>query len=682
MAMIPNNTQPVIDGSGRATVPWRQWFNSLSEAQKGSATSADVQAQITELATKLGSPDGTIAGIPADAEPDALILGQASIRHFGSLKDGRVFLQLEADENAPLPTYYYGTDSLGVKGWHPVAETITATANITLTVDPVTGVTTIDLADLANAGGGTLQKTLRDAKGRLSGTSAATTTDLAEGSNLYHTAARVLATVLAGLSTATNAAITATDSVLVAFGKAQAQINGLLTSKADKSITISTTAPLTGGGDLSANRTLAISAATTADPGSMSAADKSKLDGITGTNTGDQTITLTSDVTGSGTGSFAATVAANAVTNAKLADVPTATLKGRITAATGDPEDLTAAQARTVLNVADGATANATDAQLRDRATHTGTQLAATVSDFTAAARAAAVADVITDGVIDVAPSQNAVFDALALKAPLASPSFTGEVNVAAGGRIIVGGALGIGTSPLQVSGQIITKGPFIETDASTNSVFFALRNTITGGRGWSFFSSGGGPAPVGTFGIYDEGVAITRFLIGLLGELLPGGDNTQTIGKADTRWKEIFCVNATINTSDARDKSSARTLTPPELAAAKELAQSSRMYQWKDAVAKKGSAAARWHFTPEAQTVIAIMQKHGLDAFRYGFVCHDSWDALPAMLDPDTGKEVQPARPAGDRYGLRPTQLANFVAAGMASRLDELERLVAAKLP
>lgn len=43
---------------------------------------------------------------------------------------------------------------------------------------------------------------------------------------------------------------------------------------------IATTAPLTGGGDLSANRTLGIDAATTLAAGSMSAADKTKLDGI------------------------------------------------------------------------------------------------------------------------------------------------------------------------------------------------------------------------------------------------------------------------------------------------------------------------------------------------------------------------------------------------------------------
>ncbi len=45
-------------------------------------------------------------------------------------------------------------------------------------------------------------------------------------SNLYFTVARVRDTVLTGLSTATNAVIAATDTVLAAFGKLQAQITG------------------------------------------------------------------------------------------------------------------------------------------------------------------------------------------------------------------------------------------------------------------------------------------------------------------------------------------------------------------------------------------------------------------------------------------------------------------------
>jgi hypothetical protein len=53
--------------------------------------------------------------------------------------------------------------------------------------------------------------------------------------------------------------------------------------------------------------------------GFMSKYDKVKLTAITGTNTGDQTITLTGDVTGTGMGSFAATISNGAVTNAKIA---------------------------------------------------------------------------------------------------------------------------------------------------------------------------------------------------------------------------------------------------------------------------------------------------------------------------------------------------------------------------
>jgi hypothetical protein len=67
--------------------------------------------------------------------------------------------------------------------------------------------------------------------------------------------------------------------------------------------------------------------------------------------TGNQTVTLSGDITGAGTTAIAATIANNAVTNAKLADMATARLRGRITAGTGDPEDLTGTQATTLLDV-------------------------------------------------------------------------------------------------------------------------------------------------------------------------------------------------------------------------------------------------------------------------------------------------------------------------------------------
>lgn len=59
---------------------------------------------------------------------------------------------------------------------------------------------------------------------------------------------------------------------------------------------------------------------------------------------------LTNDVTASGPGAAAATIANDAVTNAKAANMVTQTIKGRTTAGTGDPEDLTATQATAILN--------------------------------------------------------------------------------------------------------------------------------------------------------------------------------------------------------------------------------------------------------------------------------------------------------------------------------------------
>jgi hypothetical protein len=59
------------------------------------------------------------------------------------------------------------------------------------------------------------------------------TDSVTEGStNLYFTGARVLATVLAGLSVATSPAITATDTVLSGLGKLQAQITAVATTLA------------------------------------------------------------------------------------------------------------------------------------------------------------------------------------------------------------------------------------------------------------------------------------------------------------------------------------------------------------------------------------------------------------------------------------------------------------------
>lgn len=180
------------------------------------------------------------------------------------------------------------------------------------------------------------------------------------------------------------------------------------------------------------------------------AVDLDVIESDTATNNDKVTnATHTGDVTGSG----ALTIADNVVTNAKLATQATSTIKGRVTAGTGNTEDLTAAQVRTVINVANGATANETDANLLNRANHTGFQAQSTVTNLVTdlvAKQATLVSatniktingstllgsgDLVVSasaawgGITGTLSAQTDLQSALDLKAPLASPTFTGTV--------------------------------------------------------------------------------------------------------------------------------------------------------------------------------------------------------------------------------------------------------------
>ena len=77
-----------------------------------------------------------------------------------------------------------------------------------------------------------------------------------------------------------------------------------------------------------------------------------------------------------------ASIADDSVTFAKIEEIPANTILGNNTAGSSDILELSVAQTQALLNVADGATANDSDANLKNRANHTGTQTASTISDF------------------------------------------------------------------------------------------------------------------------------------------------------------------------------------------------------------------------------------------------------------------------------------------------------------
>jgi hypothetical protein len=106
-------------------------------------------------------------------------------------------------------------------------------------------------------------------------------------------------------------------------------------------------------------------------------------------------------------------------------------------------------------------------------------------------------------------------------------------------------------------------------------------------------------------------------------GNVRPGSDNAQNLGSASFRWGTVFAGTGTINTSDARLKTNDRALSKAEKAAALEIAKAVKAFQYRDAVELKGKKA-RVHIGLIAQEVEAIMEKHKLDAWSYGFLCRD----------------------------------------------------------
>jgi hypothetical protein len=76
-------------------------------------------------------------------------------------------------------------------------------------------------------------------------------------------------------------------------------------------------------------------------PTSVAASGNVTGSNLSGTNTGDQTITLTGDVSGSGTGSFAVTIGTHAVSYAKIQQANAHTLLGNPTGSTANVQEVT-----------------------------------------------------------------------------------------------------------------------------------------------------------------------------------------------------------------------------------------------------------------------------------------------------------------------------------------------------
>ncbi|GAB4059222.1 tail fiber domain-containing protein [Uliginosibacterium sediminicola] len=136
--------------------------------------------------------------------------------------------------------------------------------------------------------------------------------------------------------------------------------------------------------------------------------------------------------------------------------------------------------------------------------------------------------------------------------------------------------------------------------------------------------------------------------------DIYPSNDTGANCGRPAQRWNTVF-TGSVITTSDARVKTDPRSVTADEIAAAIDLVGNVGIYQYLDAVAKKGADAARLHVGMTVQSAIAIMESHGLDPLRYGFICYDAWGAEYTEVEDASGDIVRPVERQATRTEQQP---------------------------
>ena len=146
-----------------------------------------------------------------------------------------------------------------------------------------------------------------------------------------------------------------------------------------------------------------------------------------------------------------------------------------------------------------------------------------------------------------------------------------------------------------------------------------------------------------------------------------PMSNNQFSLGTATAKWTEIFATTGSINTSDERHKANITEISDAVLDAWAEFNAS---------IEEKGSGRARIHSGLVAQRIKAVFEAHGLDAFRYGLLCHDEWSD---QYDVDDDGERVLAIPAGDLYSLRYEECLCVEAAYQRRRADRIEARLAA---
>lgn len=215
-----------------------------------------------------------------------------------------------------------------------------------------------------------------------------------------------------------------------------------------------------------------------------------------------------SDLTGKTVVVSVAGVAANELNN----DVPAAGLKtalgidNLVVKETGkglSSNDYTLTEKNKLAGIAAGATANSSDATLVNRANHTGTQLAATISNFAAAVLSVALAGLSVATSTAVVAADSVLVGIGKLQAQLNNLVRVATANDVTAGRLVTPGWMGLGT----VAGLALPSG---NANAALPSGRYFVQTTWTGSPFSGADNKNRGYIDVGSWG--QDGYQVQEF--------------------------------------------------------------------------------------------------------------------------------------------------------------------------
>lgn len=208
--------------------------------------------------------------------------------------------------------------------------------------------------------------------------------------------------------------------------------------------------------------------------------------------------------------------------------------------------------------------------------------------------------------------------------------------------------------------------------DYSSWSDYYKLMRFKPSDTGLSFGSdsdSTKGPKLIEFRASKSDGTSTRREFAISFSAAYPGVNNAINLGDSSHLWKEVYASNATINTSDERQK---QEIAPVDERVFKAWSKVEfKQFLFNDAVAEKGKDKARIHFGLIAQRVKEAFESEGLDGFKYGLLCYDEWDDEyedVEVIDKEAeydeeGNEISPVikhtekhlrTKAGNAYGIR----------------------------